>query len=103
MFFSDAATSRLGRRSHRTLVHKSAPVWHLFFHDAPEIADALISGREWLYLDWFHRNFAPTTPPPCPPRTLTSTSAPTQQGMCQSAAAAPGGLRALNHYGTRLP
>lgn len=33
-------------------------VWHLAFHDAPDIPEALIQGRERLYLQWFHNNFA---------------------------------------------
>jgi pimeloyl-ACP methyl ester carboxylesterase len=34
------------------------PVWHLAFLDAPEMPEALISGRERMYLRWFHENFA---------------------------------------------
>jgi len=67
-------------------------VWHLFFHDAPEIADALISGRERLYLDWFHRHFA-----------YNPTAVPVEDlDEYERAYAAPGGLRALNYYRTHF-
>lgn len=68
------------------------PVWHLFFHDAPEIVEALISGRERLYLDWFHRHFA-----------YNPTGFPTEDlDEYERAYAAPGGLRALNYYRTHF-
>jgi pimeloyl-ACP methyl ester carboxylesterase len=67
-------------------------VWHLFFHDAPEIADALIAGRERLYLSWFHRNFA-YNPEAVPVEDLDE---------YERAYAAPGGLRALNYYRTHF-
>jgi pimeloyl-ACP methyl ester carboxylesterase len=67
-------------------------VWHLFFHDAPEIADALISGRERMYLDWFHRNFA-YNPESIPAEDLDE---------YERAYAAPGGLRSLNYYRTHF-
>jgi pimeloyl-ACP methyl ester carboxylesterase len=67
-------------------------VWHLFFHDAPEIADALISGRERMYLDWFHRNFA-----------YNPTAVPAEDlDEYERAYAAPGGMRALNYYRTHF-
>ena len=67
-------------------------VWHLFFHDAPEIAEALISGRERMYLDWFHRHFAynPTA------------VAVEDLDEYERAYAAPGGLRALDYYRTHF-
>lgn len=68
------------------------PVWHLFFHDAPEIADALISGRERLYLDWFHRNFAYNP----------AAVAAEDLDEYERAYSAPGGLRALNYYRTHF-
>jgi pimeloyl-ACP methyl ester carboxylesterase len=68
------------------------PVWHLFFHDAPEIVEALIGGRERMYLDWFHRNFA-YNPSGFPVEDLDE---------YERSYAAPGGLRALNYYRTHF-
>ncbi len=66
------------------------PVWHLFFHDAGGIADALITGRERMYLSWFHRNFA-YNPAAIPVEDLDE---------YERSYAAPGGLNALNYYRT---
>jgi pimeloyl-ACP methyl ester carboxylesterase len=30
--------------------------WHMMFHSIPELPDALVAGRERLYLSWFYRN-----------------------------------------------
>ena len=65
-------------------------VWHLFFHDAGEIAEALISGRERMYLNWFHRTFA-YNPAAFPVEDLDE---------YERSYAAPGGLRALAYYRT---
>ena len=35
-----------------------AAYWHMLFHQAPDIPEMLISGREEQYLRWFFRNFA---------------------------------------------
>ena len=67
-------------------------VWHLFFHDAPDIPEALIGGRERLYLSWFHRNFA-YNPAAIPVEDLDE---------YERSYAAPGGLRALNYYRTHF-
>lgn len=75
------ATDGLGRK-----------VWHLFFHDAPDIPEALISGRERLYLSWFHRNFAYNP----------NAVAAEDLDEYERAYAAPGGLRALNYYRTHF-
>ena len=34
------------------------PVWHIFFHQAPDVPEALIQGQEREYLTWFYRNEA---------------------------------------------
>jgi pimeloyl-ACP methyl ester carboxylesterase len=65
-------------------------VWHLFFHDAGEIAEALIGGRERMYLNWFHRTFA-YNPAAFPVEDLDE---------YERSYAAPGGLRALAYYRT---
>ena len=62
-------------------------VLHLSFHDAPDIPEALITGRERLYLSWFHRQSSATTRRLSRSRISTST---------RRSYAAPGGLRALN-------
>ena len=34
------------------------PVWHIFFHQAPDVPEALVQGQEREYLTWFYRNEA---------------------------------------------
>lgn len=67
-------------------------VWHLAFHDAPDIPEALIAGRERLYLRWFHNNFAYVP------------GAVSEQDLdeYERCYAAPGGLRALEYYRTHF-
>jgi pimeloyl-ACP methyl ester carboxylesterase len=67
-------------------------VWHLAFHDAEDIPEALISGRERMYLRWFHNNFAYV-----PGAVLEEDL--DEYVRCYSA---PGGLRALNYYRTHF-
>ena len=33
-------------------------LWHFAFHQAPDVPEALVSGRERLYLTWFYKTFA---------------------------------------------
>lgn len=68
------------------------PVWHLAFHDAPDMPEALIAGRERMYLRWFHENFA-YNPSAIPFEDLD------EYERCY---ASPGGLRALNYYRTHF-
>lgn len=75
------ATDGLGRK-----------VWHLAFHDAPDIPEALIAGRERMYLRWFFNNFA-YVPGAIPESDLD------EYERCY---AAPGGLRALGYYRTHF-
>lgn len=75
------ATDGLGRK-----------VWHLAFHDAPEIPEALIAGRERMYLRWFHDHFA-YAPGAIPEEDLD------EYERCYGG---PGGLRALEYYRTHF-
>jgi pimeloyl-ACP methyl ester carboxylesterase len=65
-------------------------VWHLAFHDAPDIPEALIAGRERLYLRWFHKNFSYN------PAAISEADLDEYERHYS----APGGLRALNYYRT---
>lgn len=67
-------------------------VWHLAFHDAPDMPEALIQGRERMYLQWFHNNFA------------YAPNAISQEDLdeYERTYAAPGGLRALDYYRTHF-
>jgi pimeloyl-ACP methyl ester carboxylesterase len=67
-------------------------VWHLAFHDAVDIPEALIGGRERIYLRWFHNNFAYV------PGAISEEDLDEYE-RCY---AAPGGLRALNYYRTHF-
>ncbi len=33
-------------------------LWHFAFHQAPDVPEALVAGRERLYLTWFYKTFA---------------------------------------------
>ena len=33
-------------------------LWHFMFHQAPDVPEALVSGRERTYLTWFYKTFA---------------------------------------------
>ncbi|MGJ8609962.1 MAG: alpha/beta fold hydrolase [Octadecabacter sp.] len=67
-------------------------VWHLAFHDAPDLPEALIQGRERMYLQWFHNNFA-YVPNAIPAEDLDE---------YERSYAAPGGMRALDYYRTHF-
>jgi pimeloyl-ACP methyl ester carboxylesterase len=67
-------------------------VWHLAFHDAPDMPEALITGRERMYLRWFYTNFS-YDPSAVPDTDLD------EYERCY---AAPGGLRALDYYRTHF-
>ena len=36
------------------------PRWHWLFHSLPDLPEALVSGKERVYLEWFLRNLATT-------------------------------------------
>lgn len=67
-------------------------VWHLAFHDAPDLPEVLIQGRERMYLQWFHNNFA------------YNPNAISQEDLdeYERTYAAPGGMRALDYYRTHF-
>jgi pimeloyl-ACP methyl ester carboxylesterase len=66
-------------------------IWHIGFLDSPYgIPEALISGRERMFLSWFHRNFA-YDPTAIPEEDLD------EYVRCYSS---PGGLNALQYYST---
>jgi len=66
-------------------------IWHIGFLDSPYgIPEALISGRERMFLGWFHKNFA-YDPSAIPESDLD------EYVRCYSS---PGGLRALQWYST---
>ena len=67
-------------------------VWHLAFHDAPNLPEALIAGRERMYLQWFHNNFG-YVPNAIPEQDLDE---------YVRTYAAPGGMRALDYYRTHF-
>jgi len=35
-----------------------APVWWFFFHQVPDLPEALVNGKEATYLSWFYNNLA---------------------------------------------
>jgi pimeloyl-ACP methyl ester carboxylesterase len=66
-------------------------VWHIGFIDSPYgIPEALIRGRERMFLSWFHRNFA-YDPTAIPDEDLDE---------YERAYSSPGGLNALQYYTT---
>jgi len=63
--------------------------WHMSFHQAADMPEALIQGRERMYLTWFYRKFAYD-------KAAVTPAAIDEFVRCY---AAPGGLRAsLAHY-----
>jgi pimeloyl-ACP methyl ester carboxylesterase len=34
------------------------PVWWFFFHQVPDLPEALVQGKETMYLSWFYHNEA---------------------------------------------
>ena len=37
---------------------KTPPFWWVLFHQTPDLPEALIQGKEMMYLSWFYHNFA---------------------------------------------
>jgi pimeloyl-ACP methyl ester carboxylesterase len=63
--------------------------WHMSFHQSPDMPEALIQGRERMYLTWFYKKFAYD-------KSSITNEAIDEFARCYSA---PGGLRAsLAHY-----
>jgi len=64
-------------------------LWHFMFHQAPDVPEALVSGRERLYLTWFYKTFAYN-------KAAIGEEEIAEYVRCYSA---PGGLRAgFAHY-----
>jgi pimeloyl-ACP methyl ester carboxylesterase len=70
-----------------------APVWWFFFHQVPDLPEALVNGKETTYLSWFYNNLA------------YNPAAITQDAINQyvSHYSAPGGMRAGFEYYRALP
>ena len=34
------------------------PIWWRSFHETPDVPEALVEGKEMMYLSWFYRNLA---------------------------------------------
>jgi pimeloyl-ACP methyl ester carboxylesterase len=39
-------------------LQSQSPRWHWLFHGVPELPEALVTGKERIYLTWFYNNFA---------------------------------------------
>jgi pimeloyl-ACP methyl ester carboxylesterase len=65
------------------------PLWWVIFHQTPDVPEALVQGKEMMYLSWFFHNFA------------YNPAAITQEAINEyvSKYSAPGGMRAgFEHY-----
>jgi pimeloyl-ACP methyl ester carboxylesterase len=69
------------------------PTWWPLFHQTPDIPEALVQGKEMMYLSWFYRNLA------------YNPSAITQADINEfvSHYSAPGGMRAGFEYYRAFP
>jgi pimeloyl-ACP methyl ester carboxylesterase len=69
------------------------PVWWFFFHQVPDLPEALVNGKEATYLSWFYNNLA------------YNPAAITQAAINEyvSHYSAPGGMRAGFEYYRALP
>jgi pimeloyl-ACP methyl ester carboxylesterase len=69
------------------------PIWWRVFHETPDIPEALVQGKELMYLTWFYRNLA------------YNPAAITQADINEfvSHYSAPGGMRAGFEYYRALP
>src|SRR6478735_2955353 len=69
------------------------PVWWFFFHQVPDLPEALVNGKETEYLSWFYHNLA------------YNPAAITQAAINEyvSHYSAPGGMRAGFEYYRALP
>jgi pimeloyl-ACP methyl ester carboxylesterase len=69
------------------------PIWWRLFHQTPDIPEALVQGKEMMYLSWFYRNLA------------YNPSAITQADINEfvSHYSAPGGMRAGFEYYRAFP
>lgn len=69
-------------------VSREQRIWHFPFHSAPDLPEALVSGREKMYLTWFYKEYA------YDPSAFTEEDID-EYVRCYSA---PGGLRAGFEY-----
>ena len=69
------------------------PVWWFFFHQVPDLPEALVNGKEATYLSWFYNNLA------------YNPAAITQAAINEyvSHYSAPGGMRAGFEYYRAFP
>lgn len=75
------------------LAEETARYWHMGFHQAPDLPEALIAGRERLYLTWFFETFAYD-------KAAVGPAEIDEYVRCYSG---PGGLRASLAYYRHLP
>jgi pimeloyl-ACP methyl ester carboxylesterase len=64
------------------------PIWWRSFHETPDVPEALVQGKEMMYLSWFYRNLAYN------PSAITQTDI----NEFVSHYSAPGGMRAGFEY-----
>ncbi|HEX2230978.1 MAG TPA: alpha/beta hydrolase, partial [Nitrososphaeraceae archaeon] len=69
------------------------PIWWRSFHQTPDIPEALVQGKEMMYLSWFYRNLAYN------PSAITQTDI----NEFVSHYSAPGGMRAGFEYYRAFP
>ncbi|HZB64667.1 MAG TPA: alpha/beta hydrolase [Nitrososphaeraceae archaeon] len=69
------------------------PIWWRSFHQTPDVPEALVQGKEMMYLSWFYRNLAYN------PSALTQTDI----NEFVSHYSAPGGMRAGFEYYRAFP
>lgn len=75
------------------LAEETERYWHMGFHQAPDVPEALIAGRERMYLTWFFKTFAYD-------KAAVGPEEIDEYVRCYSA---PGGLRAGLAYYRHLP
>jgi pimeloyl-ACP methyl ester carboxylesterase len=71
----------------------AVPLWWIFFHQTPDVPEALVEGKEMTYLSWFYQNLA------------YNPAAITQEAINEyvSHYSAPGGMRAGFEYYRAIP
>jgi pimeloyl-ACP methyl ester carboxylesterase len=69
------------------------PLWWVIFHQTPDVPEALVQGKEMMYLSWFYHNLA------------NNPAAITQEDINEyvSHYSAPGGMRAGFEYYRAIP
>ena len=74
-------------------MNRGPPLWWIFFHQTPDVPEALVQGKEMTYLSWFYHNLA------------NNPAAITQADINEyvSHYSAPGGMRAGFEYYRAIP